>query len=162
MALRDEMSSNDPMSLNREALLSLIKTSSMILRLSDRFFARYGTTDIQFNILMILKNSPQEGLSQQELSERLVVTKSNVVGLVDRMEKQEFVKRKAHPTDRRFNQIVITAKGKKLVEKVEMHYYREVERLMSGISTPEKKSLIESTAKMRESLKEKESDENGK
>lgn len=142
-----------PMSANREALVSIIKTSSMLLRLSDRFFAPFKTTDIQFNILMILKNSSQEGISQQELSEKLVVTKSNVVGLVDRMERQELVERKAHPTDRRFNQIVITQKGRELVEKVGIHYYKEVDRMMAGLSEPEKKAIIEATAKVREYLK---------
>ena len=85
MALREEINSEYPMSLNREALISIIKTSSMLLRLSDRFFAQFGTTDIQFNILMLLKNISSEGLSQQELSEQMVVTKSNIVGLIDRI-----------------------------------------------------------------------------
>ena len=156
MALREELNPEYAMSLNREALLSIIKTSSMVMRLSDRFFAQFGTTDIQFNILMILKNSSQEGLSQQELSERLVVTKSNVVGLIDRMEKQDLVKRNPHPTDRRFNQVVITPKGKKLLEKVEEHYYQEVNSIMTGLATSEKKSLIDASAKVRECLKGKE------
>ena len=142
-----------PMSVNREALVSIIKTSSMLLRLSDRFFAPFETSDIQFNILMILKNSVQEGISQQKLSEKLVVTKSNVVGLVDRMERQGLVERKAHPTDRRFNQIVITQKGRELVEKVEIHYYKEVDRMMAGLSESEKRAIIEATAKVREYLK---------
>ena len=159
MALREELNPEYAMSLNREALLSIIKTSSMVMRLSDRFFSQFGTTDIQFNILMILKNSSREGLSQQELSERLVVTKSNVVGLIDRMEKQDLVKRNPHPTDRRFNQVVITSKGKKLLEKVEEHYYQEVNSIMTGLATSEKKSLIDASAKVRECLKEKEEHE---
>ena len=154
MALREEINPEYPMSLNREALISIIKTSSMLLRLSDRFFAQFGTTDIQFNILMLLKNGSSEGLSQQELSEQMVVTKSNIVGLIDRMEKQDLVKRKAHPTDRRFNQIVITQKGKKLLEKVEPHYYQEVDRMMVALNLSEKKILMEATAKVREYLKE--------
>ena len=154
MALREEINPEYPMSLNREALISIIKTSSMLLRLSDRFFAQFGTTDIQFNILMLLKNVSSEGLSQQELSEQMVVTKSNIVGLIDRMEKQDLVKRKAHPTDRRFNQIVITQKGKKLLEKVEPHYYQEVDRMMAALNLSEKKILMEATAKVREYLKE--------
>jgi DNA-binding MarR family transcriptional regulator len=50
------------------------------------------------------------GLSQQELSEQLIVTKSNVVGLIDRLESSGYVKRMSHPSDRRFNQIVLTQK----------------------------------------------------
>ncbi len=154
MGLREELKMSSPMNKNRETILSLIKTSSMLTRLSDRFFSQFGTSDIQFNILMILNCSAEQGLSQQELSERLVVTKSNVVGLIDRMEKQGLVQRKSHPTDRRFNQIVITLKGQKLVEKVEGYYYEEVNRMTASLSEQEKKSIVDATEKIREYLRD--------
>ena len=117
MALQDELKLKQPLaSLNHEALLSLVRTASLMQKLSDRFFSRFGLTDTQFNILMILGEHRDGGLSQQGLSEHLIVTKSNVVGLIDRLEKSGYVSRNPHPTDRRFNQIVLTRKGERLVE----------------------------------------------
>src|SRR3981081_1362604 len=115
MKLQHELRLRQPLaSINHEALLGLVRTSSLMQKLSDRFFSQFGLTDVQFNILMILKEHRKEGLSQQELSEHLIVTKSNVVGLIDRLERSGYVKREAHPSDRRFNQIVLTRKGDQL------------------------------------------------
>jgi MarR family 2-MHQ and catechol resistance regulon transcriptional repressor len=151
--LQQELKLRQPLvSDNHEALLNLVRTSSMLLKLSDRFFSRFGMTDAQFNILMILSDYEAEGLSQQELSNHLIVTKSNMVGLVDRLEKAGYVKRKSHPTDRRFYRIVLTAKGREMIEKVKKSYFEEVDKMMSVLSDSQKKSLILAMERLRQYL----------
>jgi DNA-binding MarR family transcriptional regulator len=156
MALQDELKLKQPLvSLNHEALLSLVRTASLMQKLSDRFFSRFGLTDTQFNILMILSEHRDGGLSQQELSEHLIVTKSNVVGLIDRLEKSGYVSRNPHPTDRRFNQIVLTRKGERLEERVEESYFREVDKMMNVLSASEKKAVIKAMETIRQYVREK-------
>jgi MarR family transcriptional regulator, 2-MHQ and catechol-resistance regulon repressor len=151
--LQQELKLKQPLvSDNHEALLNLVRTSTMLLKLSDRFFSQFGLTDAQFNILMILNDYDSEGMSQQELSDHLIVTKSNMVGLVDRLEKAGYVKRKSHPTDRRFYQIVMTAKGRDMIEKVKMSYFEEVDKMMSVLSDSQKKSLILAMERLRQYL----------
>ena len=151
MRLQQELRLKQPLaSVNHEALLSLVRTSSLMQKLSDRFFSRFGLTDVQFNILMILKEHRKEGLSQQELSEHLIVTKSNVVGLIDRLERGGYVTREAHPSDRRFNQIVLTSKGEKLEAKIEESYFKEVYKMMSVLSASEKRSVIRAMERIRD------------
>lgn len=151
MRLQQELRLKQPLaSINHEALLSLVRTSSLMQKLSDRFFSRFGLTDVQFNILMILKEHRKEGLSQQELSEHLIVTKSNVVGLIDRLERGGYVTREAHPSDRRFNQIVLTSKGEKLEAKIEESYFKEVDKMMSVLSASEKRSVIRAMERIRD------------
>ena len=135
---------------NHEALLSLVRTSSLMQKLSDRFFSRFGLTDVQFNILMILKEHRSEGLSQQQLSEHLIVTKSNVVGLIDRLERSGYVTREAHPSDRRFNQIVLTSKGEQLEARIEKRYFEEVDKMMNVLSAQEKRSVIRAMERIRD------------
>jgi DNA-binding MarR family transcriptional regulator len=151
MNLQQELRLRQPLaSQNHEALLSLVRTSALMQKLSDRFFAEFGLTDAQFNILMILKEHGPEGLSQQELSEHLIVTKSNVVGLVDRLERAGYVRREPHPTDRRYNQIVLTHQGEKLEAKVESQYFLEVDRMMNVLSASQKKALIQAMEAIRQ------------
>ncbi|HSE97173.1 MAG TPA: MarR family transcriptional regulator [Blastocatellia bacterium] len=151
MKLARELKLKQPLaSLNHETLLNLVRTAAMIQKLSDRFFSRFGLTDVQFNILMILRDDEAEGLSQQGLSERLIVTKSNVVGLVDRLENAGYVKRDPHPEDRRFNQIVLTPKGRKLVERVEEAYFREVDRMMDVLAESQKRTIILAMERLRQ------------
>jgi len=152
--LEQELKLKQPLaSDNHEALLNLVRTSSMLLKLSDRFFSNFGLTDAQFNILMILDDFGSDGLSQQELSDHLIVTKSNMVGLVDRLEKAGYVKRKSHPTDRRFYRIVLTARGRVVVEKVKKSYFEEVDKMMNVLSDSQKKSLIVAMERLRQYLK---------
>lgn len=150
MKLQQELKLKQPLaSVNHEALLSLVRTSSLMQKLSDRFFSQFGLTDVQFNILMILSEHRRDGLSQQELSEHLIVTKSNVVGLIDRLERGGYVRREAHPSDRRFNQIVLTPKGEKLESKVEKSYFREVDKMMNSLTASEKRTLIQAMERIR-------------
>ena len=151
MKLQQELRLKQPLaSVNHEALLSLVRTSSLRQKLSDRFFSRFSLTDVQFNILMILKEHGSAGLSQQELSEHLIVTKSNVVGLIDRLERAGYVRRAAHPSDRRFNQIVLTPKGEKLETKVEESYFKEVDKMMNVLGAAEKRAVIKAMERIRQ------------
>lgn len=151
MKLQQELKLKQPLaSVNHEALLSLVRTSALMQKLSDRFFSQFGLTDAQFNILMILKEQGSAGLSQQELSEHLIVTKSNVVGLIDRLERSGYVKRMSHPSDRRFNQIVLTSKGSKLELKIEESYFAEVDKMMNTLSAPQKKAVIQAMDTIRQ------------
>jgi DNA-binding MarR family transcriptional regulator len=151
MRLHRELKLKQPLaSVNHEALLSLVRTSSLMQKLSDRFFSQFGLTDVQFNILMILKEHGSAGLSQQELSEHLIVTKSNVVGLIDRLERGGYVKRMSHPSDRRFNQIVLTQKGERLELKIEELYFTEVDKMMNALSGSQKRAVIRAMERIRE------------
>ncbi|HLF84978.1 MAG TPA: MarR family transcriptional regulator [Blastocatellia bacterium] len=151
MRLHKELKLKQPLaSVNHEALLSLVRTSALMQKLSDRFFSQFGLTDVQFNILMILKEHGSAGLSQQELSEHLIVTKSNVVGLIDRLERSGYVKRMSHPSDRRFNQIVLTPKGSKLELRIEESYFTEVDKMMDALSTPQKTAVIQAMERIRQ------------
>lgn len=74
-----------------------------------------GLSIPQFDLLSTL--TEREGMSQQELAERLYVTKGNVSGLLDRMVEADLVERRAIPGDRRSNALYLTKKGQDLAEK---------------------------------------------
>ena len=74
-----------------------------------------GLSIPQFDLLSTL--TEQEGLSQQELAQRLYVTKGNVSGLLDRMVEAGLVERRATPDDRRSNALHLTPKGRGLAER---------------------------------------------
>ena len=74
-----------------------------------------GLSIPQFDLLSTL--TEQEGLSQQELAQRLYVTKGNVSGLLDRMVEAGLVERRAIPDDRRSNALHLTLKGRSLAEQ---------------------------------------------
>lgn len=118
-----------------EALLQLLRTAEALWESSRVFFARWNLSPSQFNILNIL-NSPSfapEGISQIELSRALIMHRSNVTGLVDRLEKRGLVARRANATDRRAYRVVLTAAGEQLLAEILPHYHAAAEQVWGGL-----------------------------
>src|SRR5579871_3512475 len=112
-----------PQELGLELINRVLATSGVLLRESGRFFRPHGLTEAQFNVLNVLADAP-DGMSQRELSDVLVVDRSNVTMLLDRMEKAGWVQRSDHPTDRRVYQVFPTIEGRALWAKVHPRYSR--------------------------------------
>ncbi|SRR5258708_11524362 len=128
--------------LGYDLIIRILATSAMLLRESQRFFRPHGLTEAQFNVLNLLGMRP-DGMSQRELGELLVVDRSNVTGLLDRLEKTGWVAREDHPVDRRIYCVKLTKKGKDLLDKVLPKYLDAVKDVTSGLSADRIKSTME-------------------
>ena len=74
-----------------------------------------GVSIPQCDVLTTL--GEKEGVSQQELAQRLYVTKGNISGLVDRLQTAGFVERRPSASDRRQHSIHLTEKGRATAER---------------------------------------------
>ncbi|HEX8168061.1 MAG TPA: MarR family transcriptional regulator [Beijerinckiaceae bacterium] len=74
-----------------------------------------GLSIPQFDLLSTL--TEREGLTQQELAQRLYVTKGNVSGLVDRLVEAGLVERRPIEGDRRSHALHLTEKGRDLAQQ---------------------------------------------
>jgi MarR family transcriptional regulator, organic hydroperoxide resistance regulator len=74
-----------------------------------------GLSIPQFDLLSTL--TEHEGLTQQELAERLYVTKGNVSGLVDRLVEAGLVERRPIEGDRRSHALHLTPTGRALAQE---------------------------------------------
>lgn len=85
----------------------------------------------QFDVLSTL--SEREGLSQQELADRLYVTKGNVSGLVDRLVRSGLAERRALPGDRRSHALFLTEAGRAIVAEGLAIQRAYVDRTLGGL-----------------------------
>ncbi len=115
-----------------EALLQLLRTSETIWNASRLFFARWDLSPSQFNVLNLLSGHA-DGLTQIELSRELITHRSNVTGLVDRLEERGLVARQAVPGDRRAYCVQLTRAGARLVEAILPDYYARAEAAFEPI-----------------------------
>jgi DNA-binding MarR family transcriptional regulator len=135
------------------ALVSVWWTGLMLKKAADRFFRPFGSSEAQFNILWLLKYADGP-LTQRDISERLVVDKSNITGLIDRMGKAGLVARHPVAGDRRSYHVQMTARGRKLMDRMDPAYDRRVQEVIGGLTAAEQDELLRLTEKVREGLGE--------
>ena len=110
---------------------------------------------MQFNIMLLLKHADHP-MNQQELSEKLLVDKSNLTGVAGRMEAAGLLIRRVDPLDSRAYQLELTSRGRKILEHVEMPYRAEVKKVMADFSPAELSMLIRFMERMRKTLNSEE------
>jgi MarR family transcriptional regulator, organic hydroperoxide resistance regulator len=101
----------------------------------------HGLSIAQFDILASL--GFEEGITQQELAERLLVTKGNICGMIDRMEAGGWVERKPDPEDRRANRLFLTRQGKMLLAQAAPGQHALIKQMMSALAPGEIQSLYQ-------------------
>lgn len=121
--------------------MQLLRTAETIWNASRGLFARWNLSPSQFNVLNLLHDQP-EGLTQIELSRQLLMHRSNLTGLVDRLEERSLLARRDTPGDRRAYRVVLTAEGRKLMTKILPHYYQASEEVWGGLPVKQANDLV--------------------
>lgn len=100
----------DPLSWEARVGTTMLRFLHRLDRRSAATLGAHGLTLPQFDVLATLWHG--EGITQQELAERLLVTKGNVVGIIDRTGAAGWVERRPDPEDRRANRLYLTPAGR--------------------------------------------------
>ncbi len=124
-----------------QALLQLLRTAETLWNASRLFFVRWDLSPSQFNVLNLLYDQPG-GITQIELSRSLIMHRSNVTGLVDRLEARRLVQRRDSAQDRRAYRVVLTSAGRKLVRQILPQYYAAAETVWGNLSTIRASQLV--------------------
>jgi DNA-binding MarR family transcriptional regulator len=155
MTLKDELGLRaDFKNRDHEALLNIYFSASKAKKRADEFFRAHGITDVQFNVMILLKNQSGKrgGLTQIELSEMMLVNRANITTLIDRMEKAGFVVRVPDSEDRRYNIVKLTRTGIARHAQVAARYMEQVGDIMGALSKGERQTLVELLTRVRSRL----------
>ena len=133
-------------------VFNLLRTQNRIEPAIDAELRNKGLTGSKFNALLALEAAGENGLLMYEIGERLVVSKSNITGLVDRLESQNLVQR-CPDDDRRAIRIKLTEDGRALIQDILPIYRRIAEDLAGCLEPDEKQSLITLLTKLRRELR---------
>ena len=129
----------------RGAYLSLHRSLNQEMR-------RAGTTADQFVVLSLLARD--DGLTQEEIGRRCASDASTVGALLRLLEKDELISRKRHLQDGRARSVALTAKGRRLQEKVWGISRDFQKRLGDAVRTKrEKKIVLDALERIREAMR---------
>lgn len=96
------------------AVTSLMRAQQIALGRVESVLRRYDITFARYEVLMLLYFSRAGALPMAKIGERLQVHPTSVTNAVDRLEKAGFVRRAAHPTDRRTTLVELLDAGRDL------------------------------------------------
>jgi DNA-binding MarR family transcriptional regulator len=82
----------------------------------------------------------------------LLVNRSNVTGLVDRMEQAGWVERTADAEDRRVKRVRMTPAGREVLVRAQKAYFARIEEVMGVLPTEAHARLCRMLERVRERL----------
>ena len=132
----------------QKAAVNLIYTYNWMTERSKKLFTPEDITLQQFNILRILRGSYPQPLSTLQIRERMLDKMSDTSRIVDRLIAKGLVKKGTCKSDRRLVDVMITDKGKKLLERLDERQ-DELDNIMSSLSKEEAAQLSELLDKIR-------------
>lgn len=101
-------------------------------------------------LLMLVHRNPR--CRQVELAEWLELTPVTVGRMLDRLEKQQFVRRDSHPEDRRAVCVELEPRALPLVKRLAGIATETRERALEGLEATDRTALINALARVRENL----------
>ncbi len=116
----------------------------------DRRASGIKLTRSQWSVLAHLLRS--DGIQQKDLAEQMDITAITLTGLLDRMEREGWVERRADPDDRRAKRIYLTEKVAPVTKELRS-LAREVRKsALQGLSEAEQQQLMSLLIRVRSNL----------
>jgi DNA-binding MarR family transcriptional regulator len=113
-----------------EMLAAFRFTLRRFLSFSEEAAREIGLASQQYQALLAVKGYPGgEAITINELALQLLIKHNSAVGLVDRLEAEGLVRRQPAARDRRKVDILLTAKGTRILERLAATHHAELARI---------------------------------
>ena len=139
-ALRSRLQLDRKFPPHQEAMLNLLVAADEVRTQLDRACSESGLTHAQYNVLRIVRGSPQ-GRARTEISARMLDRSPDVTRIVDRLEQRGLLERTRGDEDRRQSIARITRRGAALLEELEPRIRAVHQWFATRISAAEAKEL---------------------
>jgi DNA-binding MarR family transcriptional regulator len=127
---------------------SVMRAQQVLLARADGVLGPFGLTFARFEVLTLLSFTREGRLPMGKLGARLQVHPASVTSAVDRLERQGYVRREAHPTDGRATLAVLTDEGRTVAAEAAARLNAEVFRALE-LTEPEAATLFALLARLR-------------
>ena len=150
MSLQDELKMSRLPAPGVQLMLQLMLTREAVVHVQEQLFEAHGLTIQQYNVLRIVRGGPAKGHPVYEIERRMIYRFANVTRLVDRLELQGLLKRAADMKDRRVSRVVLTPKGRRLMDRLDEPVQAMAARLTSCWNEEESLLMAQHLEQLRE------------
>lgn len=138
--------------LSKRALFEFAATYGELEDVFAMHFARYSLSRTKFNALIHLYMTGDRGLTQSELSKKMLVSRANITSLIERLEKEDLVVRSNDPSDKRVFRVCLTDKAVMLMNFFLPIHNDYVHKVMSALDGEEREIFITLLEKLRKGM----------
>ena len=118
--------------------------SSLGFTVSRRFHEVLGPLELEPGEFALMRAvSASDGEPQNALAERLHISPSWMVAIVDQLERRGLLERRPHARDRRVRNLHLTAAGKKLLKQAERRAEQFDAQVSDPLTEPELQQLLD-------------------
>jgi len=155
MSLQAEIKKRDPFAVpEQEAFLNIMRTAGVLAGTFQDLLKRHEISPPQYNVLRILRGAGGAGLPSLEITDRMITRVPDITRLVDRLEAAGLATRKRTTADRRVVLVKITARGQKLLARLDGPIVERHQQLMAHLSRAELAEVNRLMVKIRSALPE--------
>jgi DNA-binding MarR family transcriptional regulator len=102
-----------------------------------------GTVPLtSYDVLLELSQAPERKLRMSDLAAQVVLSRSGLTRLVDRLEKEGMLKREADPNDRRGTQAVLTQLGFEALKQAWPNYAQGINKYFAEIISEQEARVV--------------------
>jgi len=134
-----------------ELLFAMLRVQSSLERRSEAFFQPFRLTAAKFNILNLLSIN-QGRMDQAKLVDQLLVGKSSISIVLNRMVRDNLIQRETHPKDKRQTVLLITDKGAKLWGRIAPMYETNVKAVFEVIPAGHRRQFLQDLDELHQAL----------
>ena len=134
-----------------ECAMNLARTGDLVLGRVAAALQSFDVSPAGGLVLGILKDAGQP-CPPNYISDRLIVSRATVTGVLDTLVKRGLVRREPHPTDRRMVLVHLTNAGSRTADKVRRTVHRAEAEWMASLSEQERAQLTELLGKLQRHL----------
>jgi DNA-binding MarR family transcriptional regulator len=126
--------------------------AAVYARLEAQMQSDHGLSLRWYDVLLQLRNAPGGRLTMRDLGRAVVISKSGLTGLVDRMERAGLVERGGDPDDRRVVHVTLTPAGAEVYGRARADHRRAVsEVFLRHVDAREAAAIERAMRRIRES-----------
>ncbi|MEX0685251.1 MAG: MarR family transcriptional regulator [Balneolales bacterium] len=149
MSLEKEIKQTTFKNEHNRAIVNLIYTYNHVTTELQKILHSHNLTLQQYNILKILRGRHPESATNGMIRERMLDKNSDVTRIVDRLIKDDLVKRQNCSNDRRCVNVYINQKGLDLLKRLD-EYSDQMDAILNRLTTAEAAALNKLLDKIRQ------------
>ena len=136
----------------RSTFYKMIQVDRLHRSIFEKMHSAFGIHRSQHRLLMYISRR-DVCPSQKDIAEHFGISSATVAVSLKKLEESGYISRESLEKDNRYNSIVLTDKGKELVEKSEEFFTRSDFAMFENFTEDDYKNLTECLEKMNQGLR---------